>query len=331
MTTGASLGARVGFALALTLGMFASGAPPSVANEVQDANAVRDLQQRYIDGLNGGDVAAVLATFADSGRYQGSGPSCEQTACVGGAAIGDEIQRQIGAHAHYSTGAGEFIGSALVVPFQVSADDIRFFGAERIVGTLTFEANGDRLSRVGLALDPEDQQTARFHASVQAMAARFAAGQGIMSTEQNKATSQRLYDELFNKGNDAVVEDVLAADFVLHPASAPPITGRAAMTRFASLTRIAFPNQILVLEDQIAERDRVVSRWTIRGTNTGEFDLPGTGSFGASNREMRVSEVRIDRFEGPKIVESWEMLDQLGMLRQLGFAEDPVSRVPATR
>jgi predicted ester cyclase len=46
---------------------------------------------------------------------------------------------------------------------------------------------------------------------------------------------------------------------------------------------------------------------------------------------MRVSEVRIDRFEGPKIVESWEMLDQLGMLRQLGFAEDPVSRVPATR
>ncbi len=326
MTTSASVGSRVGFALALTFGTFTSGAPPSVANGAQDANAVRDLQQQYIDGLNGGNVAAVIATLADSGRYQGSGPSCEQTACVGGAAIGDEIQRQIGAHAHYSTGAGEFIGSSLVVPFQVSADDIRFFGAERIIGTLTFEASGDRLSRVGLALDPEDQQTARFHAAIQTMAA----GARTMSPELNKATSQRLYDELFNKGNDAVVEDVLAAAFVLHPASAPPITGGAAMKRFASLTRIAFPNQTLVLEDQVAEGDRVVSRWTIRGTNTGEFDLPGMGSFGPSNREMRVSEVRIDRFVGPKIVESWEMVDQLGMLRQLGFADGPGSLVPPT-
>ncbi len=68
------------------------------------------------------------------------------------------------------------------------------------------------------------------------------------------------------------------------------------------------------VEDMIEEGDRVATRWTLRATHTGEFrGIP------AANNRMTVTRMGIFRLsEEGKVVESWDCLDQLGMLRQLG-------------
>ena len=75
----------------------------------------------------------------------------------------------------------------------------------------------------------------------------------------------------------------------------------------------AFPDANITIEDQLAEGDRVVTRWTGHGTQTGQLmEMPPSG------KRVAVQGVQIDRLSGGKIVESWTLFDQLGMLQQLG-------------
>ncbi len=84
----------------------------------------------------------------------------------------------------------------------------------------------------------------------------------------------------------------------------------------------AFPDADITIEDQLVEGDRVVTRWTGRGTQTGEFmEMPPSG------KKVAVPGVQIDRFSGGKIVEEWTLFDQLGMLQQLGAV--PATKQPA--
>jgi len=70
------------------------------------------------------------------------------------------------------------------------------------------------------------------------------------------------------------------------------------------------------VRDQVAESDRVVTRWTAPGTHLGAFhDTAPTG------RQVRLSAIHIDRLEGSKIVERWEQFDLAGMLQQLGVQD----------
>jgi predicted ester cyclase len=83
--------------------------------------------------------------------------------------------------------------------------------------------------------------------------------------------------------------------------------------------RAGFPDLHFTVEDQIAEGDTVVTRWTARGTHRGKFqDIPATG------REIRLAGTDIDRIIGGKVVECWAHVDELGLMRQLGAIEaDP--------
>jgi predicted ester cyclase len=75
----------------------------------------------------------------------------------------------------------------------------------------------------------------------------------------------------------------------------------------------AFPDIQYTLEDLLAEGDRVVARFTARGTQTGVFQgIPATGSTAA------VSSIAIYRLAGGKVAEQWLEYDQLGLLQQLG-------------
>ncbi len=77
--------------------------------------------------------------------------------------------------------------------------------------------------------------------------------------------------------------------------------------------RRAFPDTQFVIDEQIAEGDRVMTRWTAHGTHKGEFPgIPVTG------RKAEVSGVQVDRFVNGKIVETWSVFDQLGLMQQLG-------------
>jgi steroid delta-isomerase-like uncharacterized protein len=141
-----------------------------------------------------------------------------------------------------------------------------------------------------------------------------------MSTEENKALARREIEEIFSaKGSLDAAEEIYAPNYISHqPAGAEDIHGLEAIKQFAAGVREAFPDTEITIEDQIAEGDKVVTRFTSRGTHQGElWGIPATG------REVEVTSVSTNRIEGGKIAEHWTSADRLGMMQQLGVIEQP--------
>jgi steroid delta-isomerase-like uncharacterized protein len=132
--------------------------------------------------------------------------------------------------------------------------------------------------------------------------------------ESNKAISRRVVEDIFNAGRLEVADEIVTPDYVGHdPASPEPIRGPEGLKRQVEGYRTAFPDVRLTIEDEIAEGDRVVTRWSARGTHEGElFGIPATG------KQATVTGVTIDRIIDGRIVESWTNWDTLGLLQQLG-------------
>jgi steroid delta-isomerase-like uncharacterized protein len=132
-------------------------------------------------------------------------------------------------------------------------------------------------------------------------------------SEQNKAISRRLFEQVWNKGDLAVLDELYAPDLVNHDAQPGLLPGIEGAKQFIGMYLAAFPDTHMVVEDQVAEEDKVVTRWTATGTHKGELmGIPPTG------KQVKVSGITIDRLEGGKIVEEWASFDQLGMLQQIG-------------
>ena len=140
-----------------------------------------------------------------------------------------------------------------------------------------------------------------------------------MSTEENKAISRRVAEEIFNGGNLDLVDELYASDYVLHDPSLPEdLIGPEGIKQYVAMNLGAFPDARVTVEDEIAEGDKVVSRWTATGTHTGDFmGIPPTGN------RVEISGVTINRFSGGKIAEDWYQCDDLGMMRQLGLIPSP--------
>jgi steroid delta-isomerase-like uncharacterized protein len=141
-----------------------------------------------------------------------------------------------------------------------------------------------------------------------------------MSTEENKALARREIEEVFSaKGNLDAADEIYAPNYISHqPAGQDDIRGLEALKELAAGIRQAFPDSETIIEDQIAEGDKVVTRFTSRGTHQGElWGIPATG------RKVEVRSVSTNRIEGGKIVEHWTSVDRLGMMQQLGVIEQP--------
>ena len=139
-----------------------------------------------------------------------------------------------------------------------------------------------------------------------------------MGTQENKATARRFLEEVINQGNVSVIDETSSPNFVDH--SLPPgvPAGNEGFRAFITMFRTAFPDLHYTIDDEIAEGDRIVHRTTARGTMKGDFQgMP------ASGKTATWSEIHITRFESGKAVEHWGVVDQLGMLAQLGFAQAP--------
>lgn len=133
-----------------------------------------------------------------------------------------------------------------------------------------------------------------------------------MSTEDNKALARRFYEEVFNKGNLAAVDELCTANYLYHDPSIS-VQGPEAFKQFASMWLTAFPDQQTTIEDLIAEGDTVVVRNTLRATHKGELmGIPPTG------KQVTVSAITITRVVNGKAEETWGNADALGMLQQLG-------------
>ena len=136
-------------------------------------------------------------------------------------------------------------------------------------------------------------------------------------SEQNKTVVRRAIEEVYNQGNLDIVDELVSGDFVAHAAS-EDIHGPAGMKQFVASLREAFPDLHLTIDDQVAEGDRVVTRWTARGTHAGTFQgIPPTGKRGT------MTGIDIDRVVGGKAIECWTNADYLGLLQQLGVVPAP--------
>ena len=137
-----------------------------------------------------------------------------------------------------------------------------------------------------------------------------------MGAHENKAIVRRFIGQAFNAGDLAAIDELVASDYVLHVA--PEVRGPEGMKHFVTMYRTAFPDYTCTIDDQIAEADKVVTRWTARGTHEGEL----MGITPTGNR-VEITGITIDRIEGGKTVETWDHYDALGMMQQLGVMEQP--------
>ncbi len=135
-----------------------------------------------------------------------------------------------------------------------------------------------------------------------------------MSVEENKALARRVLEEMFNKGNLDVADELLAPDYVDHdPAMPEDIHGPDGFKQYVSGYRSAFSDLHVEIEEQVAEGDLVATRWTGTGTHDGELaGIPPTGN------RVTLPGMEIVRISGGKLVEGWEGYDSMNLMRQLG-------------
>ena len=138
-----------------------------------------------------------------------------------------------------------------------------------------------------------------------------------MTTEGTKSLARHFFAAL--EANDrAALNALLAPDFVAYHSATPGPLNREALLQGISMVNAAFSDNHYVIEDQIAEGNRVVTRVTWRATHTGDFQgHPPTG------KRIQVSGIAIERHKDGKIVERWLNYDQLGVMQQLGLIPPP--------
>ena len=137
-----------------------------------------------------------------------------------------------------------------------------------------------------------------------------------MSAETNKALVRREFEEMFSQGGDLdYAEEFYAPDYVLHEPTSGEVRGVESARHFAATYREAFPDLRTTIEDQVAEGEKVVSRFSGGGTHLGD-----TQDFGpATGNRIQITGITIDRFADGKIVEEWTNFDALGLLQQIGI------------
>ena len=134
-----------------------------------------------------------------------------------------------------------------------------------------------------------------------------------MSVAENKATARRLLEEAWSKGKLDVVDECVTADYVFHDPAAPGIRGPEGLKQLITMYRTGYPDLTCTIEDQLADGDKVIARWSCGGQHLGELmGIPATG------KRTTTSGISIPRFEGGKAVEEWTRWDTLGWLQQLG-------------
>jgi steroid delta-isomerase-like uncharacterized protein len=137
--------------------------------------------------------------------------------------------------------------------------------------------------------------------------------------EENKALTRRLFDEDLNEADQTtrfrVADEIVADDYVDHTNPPGLQHGLESHKQVVTIFRAAFPDVTWIIEDLVAEEDKVAMRAIMRGTHKGDFfGMPPTG------KQVMVSGIQILRIANGKIAEHWGNNDDLGLMQQLGIA-----------
>ena len=135
-------------------------------------------------------------------------------------------------------------------------------------------------------------------------------------TQQNKDVARRWVEDVQTEHRLDVIDEIFAPDIVNHDAAGalPSPQGADEIRAFFEAMFAAFPDFTAVVEDQIAEGDKVVTRKTVSGTHEGELmGIPPTG------KRFEIPVIDIFRVVGGKCTDHWSVVDQMGMMQQLGL------------
>jgi len=135
--------------------------------------------------------------------------------------------------------------------------------------------------------------------------------------EENKAILRRWFDEVWNQGRAEAIDELFASDGIAHGLSGDeenPMAGPEGFKPFHQAFRGAFPDIEVVVEDMIAEGDKVVARCSVRGKHAGDHL-----GIAASNSPVAFDGIAIVRITDGKIVEAWNNFDFMKMNRQVGL------------
>ena len=137
-------------------------------------------------------------------------------------------------------------------------------------------------------------------------------------SEQNKTNVRRLFEEVWNKGQVAVVDELIAPSYTHHDSSTPDAgRGPESEKKRVTLYRHAFPDIRFTIEDLLAEGETIVARWSCRGTHKGELNgLAPTG------KQFNITGVSIARFTNGKMFEGYVNWDALSLMQQLGVVPE---------
>lgn len=142
-----------------------------------------------------------------------------------------------------------------------------------------------------------------------------------VSENENKLIIRRFIDEVLNQRNFATLDEIVGKDFIEEvpfPGQGP---GRDGLRDIIKIFAAAFPDMHWEVEEQIAEGDKVATRFTFTGTHRGEFlGIPATG------RAVSVWGIVIDVVRDGTFIQSRIIMDTLGLLGQLGATGGPQER-----
>ena len=129
---------------------------------------------------------------------------------------------------------------------------------------------------------------------------------------------QRIFDRAFNEGDLTVVDEFLSPDHLAHSTFGGAPNGPQGLKWLIAMFRSAFPDLHFTVEDEINVSEKSAAHFTMRGTHKGSFlGNPYTG------RSVVVQGMIFVRTENGRIVEDWLLIDQLGILQQLGLVPPP--------
>ena len=135
-----------------------------------------------------------------------------------------------------------------------------------------------------------------------------AGGAQTTAAPDAKTIARRYFDEILNKGSGPAIDSIIAADVVFRN---PPaiVKGIADFRKLVAALRGAFPDLHFTLEDEVAEGNKVATRWVMRGTQgTRKLDVTGMDIFVVENGKIR---------------EIWVNMDTLAQAKQMGTVAGP--------
>jgi len=141
--------------------------------------------------------------------------------------------------------------------------------------------------------------------------------EGLTEEEANAIIEKIL--KVYNEGDLALVDEIIAAEYKLHHSAYPEdIVGIEAFKKYITDIRIAFPDMNLKFDETVVKGFKIIIRWSLTGTNTGNFgELPATG------KQVSYSGLSLSHIADGKFTQSWIIYNGLELYQQLGFSIIP--------